>query len=115
MPRPLVKHPHPLADRQPDARPMLGRPLEDVARLVEIAGGVQHEFDPQSVPAPFFDLVEVPAVGVARVIGLLVRQVAHRAHLKTDTTPGTQRDGSTAADKGLKNPRMQCGQKRASE
>ena len=65
MPRPLVKHPHPLADRQPDARPMLGRPLEDAARLVEIAAGVQHEFDPQSVPAPFFDLVEVPAVGVA--------------------------------------------------
>jgi hypothetical protein len=28
-------------------RPMLGRALEDAARFVEIATGVQHEFDPQ--------------------------------------------------------------------
>jgi hypothetical protein len=33
MPRPLVQHPHPLADGQPDARPMLDRALEDAARL----------------------------------------------------------------------------------
>ena len=57
MPWPLVQHPHALPDREPDARPVLGRPLEDAARLVEAATGVEHEFEPQSVTAPFLDFV----------------------------------------------------------
>ena len=34
MPRPLVQHPHALADGEPDARPMLGGALEDAPRFV---------------------------------------------------------------------------------
>jgi hypothetical protein len=35
VPRPLVQHPHTLlADREPNARPKLGRSLEDAARFV---------------------------------------------------------------------------------
>jgi hypothetical protein len=77
VPWPLVQHPHALPDREPDARPVLGRPLEDAARLVEAATGVEHKFDPQSVTAPFLDLVEVAAVGVVRVVGFFVGAVAH--------------------------------------
>jgi DNA-binding transcriptional ArsR family regulator len=44
VPWPLVQHPHALPDR---ARPVLGRPIEDAARLVEAATGVEHEFDAQ--------------------------------------------------------------------
>jgi hypothetical protein len=77
MPRPLVQYPHPLADGQSDMPPMLGRSLEDAARLIEIATGVQHELDPQPVPAPLLNLVEVAAVGVVRVVGLLVGPVTH--------------------------------------
>lgn len=31
--RPFVQHSHPLADREPDARPVLDRPLEDAASV----------------------------------------------------------------------------------
>jgi hypothetical protein len=54
MPWPLVQHSDALADRQPYARPMLGRPLEEAPRLVEA----------RPVPAPLLDLVEIAAVGV---------------------------------------------------
>ena len=33
--RPLIKHAHALADRQPDAGPVLDRTLEDATRLVQ--------------------------------------------------------------------------------
>ena len=34
--------------------------------------GIEHELDPQPVPAPLLDLVEVAAVGKERVVGLPV-------------------------------------------
>jgi hypothetical protein len=43
MPRPLVQHSHALPDREPDARPVLGRSLENAARLVEIVAGIEYE------------------------------------------------------------------------
>jgi hypothetical protein len=39
VPWPFVQHPHALADRQPNARPVLGRQLEDAPRLVETCAG----------------------------------------------------------------------------
>ena len=48
VPRPLVQHPHALADHQPDARPALGSALEDAARLVEVVAGVEHECSTRS-------------------------------------------------------------------
>ena len=56
MPRPLVQHPHALADRQPDARPVLDGPLEDAVRLIEIGAGVERRLEPQPVAAPLLDL-----------------------------------------------------------
>jgi hypothetical protein len=35
MPRPLVEHPHALADGEPGARPLLGGALKYAPRLVE--------------------------------------------------------------------------------
>jgi hypothetical protein len=40
---------------------VLDCPLEDAAGFVEVAAGVEHEFEPQPVPAPLLDLVEVAA------------------------------------------------------
>ena len=62
--RPLVHHPHALADRQPDAWPVLRGPLEDAARFVEVVAGVEQQLDPLPVPAPLLDLIEVAAVGI---------------------------------------------------
>jgi hypothetical protein len=38
----VLQHPHAPADRQPDARPMLDRSLEDALRLVEVTAGIEH-------------------------------------------------------------------------
>jgi hypothetical protein len=55
----------PLPDRQPDARSVLGSALEDEARLVEVVASVEHQLNPQPVPAPLLDFVEVAAVGTS--------------------------------------------------
>ena len=47
---------------------MLDRPLKDAARLVEVVARIQHQLDPQPVPAPLLDLVEVAVVGIERVV-----------------------------------------------
>jgi hypothetical protein len=75
VPRPLVQYPHALADSQSDVRPVFGGWLEDAARLVEAVAGIEHELDSRPVPDPPLDLVEVAAIGVARVVGLLVGPV----------------------------------------
>ncbi len=62
VPRPLVQHPHALADRQPNARPVLGGAVKDAPRLVEIAAGAQHQLNPQPVAALILDLLEVAVV-----------------------------------------------------
>lgn len=49
-----------------------------VPRLVEVIAGVEQALDPQSAAAPLLDLVEVAAVGIERIIGLLVGPAAHR-------------------------------------
>jgi len=64
----LIEHACPLPDRQLGARPVLDRPLKDAARLVEVVARIQHQLDPQPVPAPLLDLVEVAAVGIERVV-----------------------------------------------
>ena len=72
---PLVQHPHALADRQPDARPMLDSPIEDAPRLVEVVAAIEHELGSQPISAPLPDLVEVAAVGIERVISFFVGPV----------------------------------------
>jgi hypothetical protein len=41
----LVQHPHALAD----ARPVLGGPLEDAPRLIEVVAGIEQQLDLQPV------------------------------------------------------------------
>src|SRR5262249_32007573 len=80
-PRPLVEHAHALADRQPYARPVLGRrPLEDAPRLVEPRAGEQQFDDAHAVFAPLLDLVEVTAVSLDWVVGLFVEDVIRVGH-----------------------------------
>jgi hypothetical protein len=47
---PLVQHPHALADREADARPLLDRSLEDAARFVEVVASIEHETRPAARP-----------------------------------------------------------------
>ncbi len=42
---------------------------KDVASLVEAIAGVEHKLNPQPVPAPLLDFVEVAAVGIERIVG----------------------------------------------
>ncbi len=52
-------------------------PLEDAPRLVKAVAGVEHELDRQPVPVPLLDFVEVTAVAVVRIVGLLVGLIGH--------------------------------------
>jgi hypothetical protein len=52
----LLQHGRPLPDRQFDPWPMSDRFIEYLARLIEIAAGVQHAIDLGAVLRPFFDL-----------------------------------------------------------
>ena len=52
--RPLIKHANALADRQPDAGPVLDRTLEDATRLVQAIPSEQQFLDPLTVSAPLF-------------------------------------------------------------
>src|SRR5690242_21033747 len=72
VPRPLVQDPHALPDCQPNARPLLHNLREYALRLVEAAAGIEHELNPQPVAAPLLDLVEIAAVGVEWIVGLLL-------------------------------------------
>jgi hypothetical protein len=54
VPRPLVQHPHALADRQPHPWPVLDGAFEDAARLVEAVAGQARTGTPTSTgPCPF--------------------------------------------------------------
>ena len=69
-----MQHPRPLADGQPDLRPVLDCRREYVARLVEIVAGVQHAIDLAAVFRPLLDLVEAAVVRAEWVVGLLLGQ-----------------------------------------
>jgi hypothetical protein len=71
--RPLLQHPCPLADGQPDARPVLDRFGKSLARLVEIVAGPQHAIDFAGVLGPLLDLVIIAMVRHERFVGFIVR------------------------------------------
>ena len=56
--RPLLQHQRLLTDGQPDARPMVDRLGEDLARLVQTPAGIQHVFDIGPILGPLLDLVK---------------------------------------------------------
>ena len=56
---------------------MLDGVLEDAPRFVKVVARVEHQLNPQPVPAPFLDLVEVAAVGIERVVGLLDSPISY--------------------------------------
>jgi hypothetical protein len=58
---------------------MLVRPLEDAARLVEVVAGIEQQHDPQPVPAPLLNLVEVAALGIERIRRFLRRTNCSRS------------------------------------
>jgi hypothetical protein len=46
-------------------------------RFVKVVASIEHKLDPQPVAAPLLDLVEVAAVGIERVVGLLDSPISY--------------------------------------
>jgi hypothetical protein len=62
IPRRICNTRRPLADGQPDLRPVFNRRRKYVVRLVEIVAGIQHAIDLRAIACPFLDLVEVALI-----------------------------------------------------
>jgi hypothetical protein len=60
--RPALQHPHPLSDREPDARPPLDLSVKDLAHPVERVAGPQHALNTLVVLRPLLGLVEIAVI-----------------------------------------------------
>jgi hypothetical protein len=68
--RPLLEHPRPPPDGEPDPRPMLDRLGEQLTSFFQVVACVKQALDLRTVLSPLFDLVEIAIVGIERVLGL---------------------------------------------
>jgi hypothetical protein len=69
---PLVQHPRPLPDCQPNPRPVPDQGREYFPRPVKVVAGINHPVDLRAIHGPFFDLVEVALVRLKRVVSFFV-------------------------------------------
>ena len=77
---PLLEHAGLLPDCQPDPRPMLDRLGEDLARLIQVAAGVEHALEPAFLNL-LLDLVVVAMVRQQRLVGFFVGPICSWLHL----------------------------------